>query len=121
LSYEPIVGLHKNSPIATLRLRLGDEEIISTTYHRFWRTGRGWAMARELNSGDILRTLGGRMELASVQAGAVEPVFKLDVARNCTYFVGKNNLLVHDNSLPPAMVTPFDAEPLLELVAHNQP
>lgn len=121
LSYEPIVGLHKNSPMPTLRLRLGDEEIISTTYHRFWRAGQGWAMARELNSSDILRTLGGRIKVASIEVGSVEPVFNLDVARNCTYFVGKNSLLVHDNSLPPSMLTPFDAEPLLELVAHDPP
>jgi hypothetical protein len=121
LSYEPVVGLHQNPPMATLRLRLGDEEIVSTTYHRFWCAGQGWAMARELKSSDILRSLAGRIEVASVEAGSVQPVFNLDVARNCTYFVGKNNLLVHDNSLPPPMLTPFDAEPLLELVAQNRP
>jgi hypothetical protein len=121
LSYEPVVGLHQNPPMATLRLRLGNEEIVATTYHRFWRAGQGWAMARELKSSDILRTIGGRIEVASVQTGAVQPVFNLDVARNCTYFVGRNSVLVHDNSLPPPMLTPFDAEPLLEFVAHDPP
>jgi len=60
-------------------------------------------------------------KLANIEAGPVEPVFNLDVARNCTYFVGRNSVLVHDNSLPPPMFTPFDAEPLLELVAHDPP
>jgi hypothetical protein len=78
-------------------------------------------MARELKPGDILRTIGGRIEVSSVQAGPVEPVFNLDVARECTYFVGRNSFLVHDNSLPPPMLTPFDAEPALELVAHDLP
>ena len=119
LSYEPVVGLHKNPPMATLRLRLGNEEIIATTYHRFWLAGQGWAMARELKTGEILRSLGGRIELASIEAGTEVPVFNLDVARNCTYFVGKNNILVHDNSLPPSMLTPFDAEPLLEALADD--
>jgi hypothetical protein len=119
LSYEPVVGLHHNSPMPTLRLRLGDEEIISTTYHRFWRAGQGWAMARELQLGDVLRKLAGRIKVAEIQVGPVEPVFNLDVASNCTYFVGKNGILVHDNSLPPSMLTPFDTEPLLEVFAHD--
>jgi Pretoxin HINT domain len=118
LSYEPVVGLHHNSPMPTLRLRLGDEEIVSTTYHRFWRAGQGWAMARELELGDVLRRLAGRIKVADIQVGPVEPVFNLDVASNCTYFVGKNAVLVHDNGLPPSMLTPFDAEPELEAVAH---
>lgn len=102
----------------TLQLRLGDEEIVSTTYHRFWRAGQGWAMARELELGDVLRKLGGRIKVADIQVGLVEPVFNLDVVSNCTYFVGKNRALVHDNSLPPSMLTPFDAEPGLEAVSH---
>jgi len=57
----------------------------------------------------------------TLQAGLVEPVFNLDLAGNCTYFVGSNSVLVHDNSLPPPMLTPFDAELLLELVAHDPP
>ncbi len=31
----------------------------------------------------------------------------------------RNNILVHDNSLPPSMLTPFDAEPLLEALADD--
>jgi hypothetical protein len=119
LSYEPVVGLHHNSPMPTLRLRLGDEEILSTTYHRFWRAGRAWEMARELELGDVLRKLAGRIKVDDIQVGPVEPVFNLDVAGNCTYFVGKNAVLVHDNSLPPPMLTPFDAEPVLEVIAHD--
>jgi hypothetical protein len=57
----------------------------------------------------------------TLQAGLVEPFFNLDVARNCTYFVARNSVLVHDNSLPPPMLTPLDAEPLLELVAQTLP
>ena len=76
-------------------------------------------MARELELGDVLRKLAGRIKVADIQVGPVEPVFNLDVASNCTYFVGKNGLLVHDNSLPPSMLTPFDAEPVLEVIAHD--
>jgi hypothetical protein len=121
LSYEPVVGLHHNPPMATLRVRLGNEEIISTTYHRFWRAGQGWAMARELRTGDILRTIGGRIEVTSIQADTDQPVFNLDVAENCTFFVGRNHLLVHDNSLPPAMVVPFDEVPLLQANSRQRP
>ena len=57
----------------------------------------------------------------TLQAGLVEPFFNLDAARDCTYFVSRNSVLVHDNSLPPPMLTPFDAEKLLELIAHDPP
>jgi hypothetical protein len=103
----------------TLRLRLRDEVIISTTYHRFWRAGQGCAMARKLEQGDVLRKLAGRIMVADIQVGLVEPVFNLDVARNRTYSVGKNALLAHDDSLPLLMLTPFDAEPRLEVVTHS--
>ena len=46
LSYEPIVELHHNPPDKTLRIRLEGETLMATTYHRFWRAGRGWVMAR---------------------------------------------------------------------------
>jgi hypothetical protein len=123
LAYEPIVEAHHNPPDAVLRIRLKDHTLAPTQYHRFWRPGRGWAMARDLKPGDRLRTLGGWTEVVSVEPGPVQPVFNLDVARTCTFFVGSHKELVHDNSLPPAVLTPFDAEPSLAAIAgeHHGP
>jgi hypothetical protein len=117
LSYQPIVEVHHNPPDTTLQIRLKEETVVSTTYHRFWRPGRGWTMARDLKPGDFIRTLDGPTEVLAVEPGPDQPVFNLDVATTCTFFVGSKKELVHDNSLPPPAYTPFDAEPSLASIA----
>ncbi len=107
LSYQPIVGLHHNPPAETVRIRLKDDAVVSTPVHRFWRPGRGWAMARDLKPGDFIRTLGGRAEVVEIKPESVQPVFNVDVARNHTFFVGSVRLL----SARPQH-SPADAQPL---------
>jgi hypothetical protein len=46
-------------------------------------------------------------EVVAVESGPEQPVFNLDVARKCTSFVGSQKEPVHDNSLPPPVLTPF--------------
>ena len=115
LSFQSIKVVHHNAPGKTIRVALDNgETLVASVYHRFWRAGRGWAMARELKEGDVLRTLAGLSKIVSVSAGGPEPLFNLDVAMNRTYFVGRNDALVHDNRLPDPRIRPFDAEPVLE-------
>ncbi len=114
LSFQSIQVVHHNSPGATLRIAMDNgEELAASVYHRFWRAGKGWAMARELKAGDVLRTLDGLTRVVSVSEGAVEPLFNLDVASSRTFFVGNHAALVHDNTLPDAHLKPFDAQPVL--------
>jgi hypothetical protein len=113
LSYEPVVAVHHNPPSQTLRIRLGDEAVVSSTFHRFWRAGRGWAMARELKPGDTVRTLDGLAKVISVEPDRVQPVYNLDVAVHRDFFVGHGGALVHDNSLPGPRDAVFDAAPSL--------
>ncbi len=54
-------------------------------------------------------TLGGLSKVVSVTAGPVVPLFNLDVARNRTFFVGRHDALVHDNTPPDPRLEPFDA------------
>jgi hypothetical protein len=119
LSYRPIVGIHHNPPAETVRIRLRDETIVSTPVHRFWRPGRGWAMARDLCPGEFIRTAGGRAEVVEIKPDLVQPVYNLDVAPTHSFFVGCGKVLVRDNSLPPLMFTPFDAEPSLAAIAEE--
>ncbi len=114
LTFQPIMVVHHNKPGRTLRLTLDDGEVLSASvYHRFWRPGHGWAMARELKSGDVLRTLEGVARIESVEEGVIEPLFNLDVAQSRTFFVGRGDTLVHDNTLPALRVKPFDIPPAL--------
>lgn len=110
LGVQPVLVVHHNPAGATIQVELDSgETVTASVYHRFWRAGRGWAMARELQAGDVVRTLAGTARVASVSPGPTEPLFNLDVAGSRTYFVGKGDALVHDNTLPDPHATPFDA------------
>jgi len=80
LSYQPVLAVFHNSPAPTLRVSIGDEAIVATGIHRFWKAGHGWAMTRELKAGDTIRTLGGAVRVTSVESDETQPVFNLEVA-----------------------------------------
>jgi hypothetical protein len=109
LAYKPIVTVHHNPPSKTFRVRLGGETIVSSEFHRFWKAGQGWVMARDIKEGDLIRTLDGPSTVTSIERGDVVLVYNLDVADDNDFFVGSVGALVHDNTLPDLRETPFDA------------
>ncbi|QEH31913.1 hypothetical protein OJF2_03800 [Aquisphaera giovannonii] len=109
ISSRPVTAVHHNAPAATLRLRLGGEEIVATGIHRFWKAGAGWIMARELKPGDRVRQIGTSAAVESITPDAVQPVYNLEVEGNADFFVGGRGALVHDNSFVYPVETPFDA------------
>ncbi|MBX6313138.1 MAG: Hint domain-containing protein, partial [Isosphaeraceae bacterium] len=109
LSFQPVLAALHNPPNATYRIELGDTTIVATGIHRFWKAGQGWAMARELKPGDVLRTLSGLARVIAVESDAVQPVYNLEVGRNASFFVGRRGVLVHDYSLAQPTPHPFDA------------
>jgi hypothetical protein len=112
LSFQPVLFVHRNPPGGTLRVKpTGGDAVVCSIYHRFWLANRGWAQARELKPGDLLRHVGGIVRVESVDADSVRPLYNLDVATSGTFFVGQTRLLVHDNTLPDARLVPFDALP----------
>jgi hypothetical protein len=113
LGYQPILDVHHNPPSRTFHVGLGDETIVSSEFHRFWKAGQGWVMARDLKPGDTLRTLGGLARVSAIDSGSVQTVFNLDVAEDADFFVGRGGALVHDNTLPDFRLAPFDAPPRL--------
>ena len=109
LAFKPVLVAYHNPPAPTLKLDLGGEAVVATGIHRFWRVGKGWAMARELKPGDLVRTLGGAARVGSVESEKVRPVFNLEVADVHDFFVGPAGALAHDNSLVQPEPAPFDA------------
>ncbi|WP_435008481.1 polymorphic toxin-type HINT domain-containing protein [Tundrisphaera lichenicola] len=110
LTYQPVVAAFHNPPNATLRIGLGEDVVVATGIHRFWKAGKGWVMARDLKAGDPIRTLGGVARVESVEEEqGVQPVFNLEVAEGHSFLVGKLGALVHDNSLVEPVQAPFDA------------
>ena len=113
LSYQPVYGVFHNAPAMTLEVNLGTESISATGIHRFWKAGHGWVMARDLKSGDKVRTLKGIAEVKSVTEETVVPVFNLEVASGQSFFVGEAGALVHDNTLVRPVFKAFDQQPEL--------
>jgi hypothetical protein len=112
LGYRPILVVHHNPPSPTFLIHVAGDTIVSSPFHRFWKAGKGWVMARGLKAGDRLRTLEGVAEVTAVEDGKVQPVFNLDVAEDADFFAGKAAALVHDNTLPDPRLVPFDAAPV---------
>ncbi len=116
LTFRTVNLIHHNPPAPTLHIKTATgETIIPSIYHRFWKAGKGWALARELVAGDELRTLGDASKITEISVGHTLPVYNLDVVDDHTYFVGPNDALVHDNTLPDPHARPFDA-PVLAAV-----
>lgn len=113
LFYTPVVAVFHNRPTSTFRVRLGNESVVATGIHRFWKAGAGWVMARDLKPGDPVRTLGGTVSVTSVETDEVQPVFNLEVADASSYFVSQTGVLVHDNSTVWPVAHPFDAAPVI--------
>lgn len=111
LHFKPILAAHRSPPWETRRLTLNDSApIVTCVYHRFWKTGEGWVMARDLKKGDVIRVLTGVAAVTEIVPGPALPVYNLDVADDRSFFVGVLDALVHDNT-PPGSTgnNPFDA------------
>jgi Pretoxin HINT domain len=94
----PITKTFRHEVSETLVLRLGGGGKIETTgAHRFAVAGRGFQAARKLRSQDSLLTRDGSLELVDSAAVANEAaVFNLEVAKSHTYFIGSEELWVHN-------------------------
>jgi hypothetical protein len=117
LGYKPILAVFKFRPAETMKVTFGKETLLTTGVHRFWKVGEGWAMARDLKPGDIVRTLGGTARVESVEKDIVRQVFNLEVADSADYFVGESAILAGDNSRMGVRTTPFDASTPLSTIA----
>ena len=65
----------------------------------FWVSGKGWLKARELQPEMRFHTLKGTVRLDRVEPAAKQDTYNLVVADFHTYFVGRQKLLTHDNTI----------------------
>lgn len=71
-----------------------------------WVGGQGWLIAKYVQPSDRLHRYFGSIEVEAVREAPVkENVYNLVVDGFHSYFVGKNSVLVHDNSVitPPGV------------------
>ena len=64
-----------------------------------------------------LRSLAGIVRVDRIEPDSVRPLYNFDVAGSRTFYVGRTNLLVHDNTLPDHRLKPFDTLPVVELTS----
>jgi hypothetical protein len=122
LGFEPILAIHHNPPDRTVNVGLEDgDTLVASRFHRFWLSGRGWVMARDLKVGDVVRTLGGQSAVRKIEQGPSQPVFNLDVAGARTFFVGDHDALVHDNTMPVQPASFFDERADLAAIKPSKP
>ena len=76
LEVRPVVAVRHNPPSPTLRLTLGSESVVATPIHRFWKSGTGWVMARDLKPGDAVRAIDGVVRVVATEPDAVQPVYQ---------------------------------------------
>jgi len=81
-----------------LNLTLGGEIIRATATHPFWVMDRGWVAAQHLRAGDRVLGRSGPCRIESVAVGLSDEVYNLKVNDHHNYFVGEQQLLVHDSS-----------------------
>jgi Pretoxin HINT domain len=105
LGYRPVMATTVRPPARTLAVKLAGDEILVTRGHPFWVAGSGWRMAKELKEGDLLHTPAGACAIERIEERSEYPTYNLVVAGFDSYFVGKNQVLVHDNNIREATPT----------------
>jgi hypothetical protein len=97
LAYKVVLTTTLRPPAEMLTITAGGEEIVTTQGHPFWVSGHGWKMAKQLQEGDLLHSLGGAVKVEKIAPAGKERAHNLVVDDFNTYFVGQAGLLVHDN------------------------
>jgi hypothetical protein len=98
LGYKSVVAKTLRPRVELLKLAVGSAPLLTTRGHPFWVVGKGWRIAKFIESGDRLCTLAGTVEVTSIDKEAPTEAYNLVVDDWHNYFVGEQRLLAHDNS-----------------------
>lgn len=100
LNYLPVLDTTVTPQSSTIRFVVNEETLTTTRGHRLWVANKGWRMAKTIEAGNPLVVVGGLAEVQSATPAEKADVYNLEVGEFHTYFVGKNRVLVHDNTCP---------------------
>lgn len=99
LGYRPVIATTVRPTSPLIEIRVGEDVIRATRGHPFWVSGLGWQMAKELKAGQWLHTARGPRRIERVEQRGEAVCYNMVVADYDTYFVGNEQVLVHDNNL----------------------
>lgn len=113
LAYRPVLETSLTPTAPVVRVKMPQEEFVTTRGHRFWVEGTGWLMAKELPTTATLHSLAGGLKVESVEPTDEVDCYNLVVDDFHTFVIGKSQVLVHDKTCPqPTLaVTPGLADP----------
>lgn len=99
LSFRPIAETTIRPAIEMVEIHCGTTPpIVATPGHPFWVVGQGWQIARLLKPGDRLHSVHGALTIDEVKRKPPAEAYNLVISGFHTYFVGAQQLLVHDNA-----------------------
>ncbi len=98
LAYKGVLATTIRPASTMLSIRSGKTAIATTLGHPFFVVGKGWRMAKELRDDDWLCAQGRIVPVDTIESAEPVEAYNLVVADFGTYFVGKDRVLVHDNS-----------------------
>ncbi len=99
LAYKAVIATTTRPVSPLVEIQVGSDVIRATRGHPFWVSGVGWQMAKQLQAGQLLHTTSGGKSIDRIENRGRAPCFNLVVADNHSYFVGNEQILVHDNLL----------------------
>jgi len=99
LAYKPVLRTTVRPSSKLVKISLGEETVESSGGHLFWVAGQGWIRARKMQPAALLHGVAGSVRVETVAEGATAPTYNLVVADFHSYFVGRSQLLSHDNTL----------------------
>lgn len=98
LSYKSVQTATIRSTTSLLGITTDAGTVRTTKGHPFWVVGNGWRVSKFLKPGDRLSTLTGTVSVTSLEELPGSEVYNLVVDNSHNYFVGEQQMLVHDNS-----------------------
>lgn len=99
LGLKPVIKTTIRPPLSTLRMVTEAGEIQATAGHRWFVSGKGWLMTKELQTDMLLHNASGTTRIVSLIADPLEQeTFNLVVDEFHSYFVGPERVLSYDNS-----------------------
>ncbi|MEQ8789756.1 MAG: polymorphic toxin-type HINT domain-containing protein [Pirellulaceae bacterium] len=100
MTYKPVIRTTLRPKTKLVTIHAGDFTIQASGGHPFWVAGEGWVKARDLASGMELHCASGTARVTAVELGGDEiETHNLIIADFNTYFVGKQHVLSHDNTI----------------------
>jgi hypothetical protein len=108
LAFKPVLRTTVRPAGPLVKITAGKESFETSGGHLFWVSGAGWVKSRKLETGMVLHTASGPARVTQVAAGQTAETYNLVVADFNTYFVGKQKLLSHDNTVrrPTSAIVP---------------